>query len=229
MNPVLYQIAQSSHYANDFHDITTGTNNLGVAGNPDYPAGPGYDDATGLGSFNGLNLYNDLVAPAAPTGLTATTTTSEIVLSWTASTRAVSYNVKRSSVTGGPYTNIASMVTNTGYTDSSVSAGGAYYYVVSGVNFGGEGTNSAELAASATQMLLPPQNFTGIRTNHNQLRLQLSGTPNFPYILQSATNLIPPINWLPILTNPADVNGQWSTVITNLQSIPAEFFRAVGR
>jgi hypothetical protein len=226
MNPVLYQIAQSSHYANDFHDITTGMNNLGVASNPDYPAGPGYDDATGLGSFNGLNLYNDLVAPAAPTGLTATTTASDIYLSWAASTRAVSYNVKRFTVSGGPYSTIASAVTNTGYADSSVSAGSTYYYVVSGVNFGGEGTNSTELEASATRMFLPPQGFTGISTNGNLLLLQLTGTPNFPYVLQTTTNLTPPIDWLPIVTNPADTNGNWSAVITNQQIVPARFFRA---
>jgi hypothetical protein len=54
-NPALYEIAQSSSaYANDFHDITMGNNGY-------YPAEPGFDDATGLGSLNGLNLYNDLV------------------------------------------------------------------------------------------------------------------------------------------------------------------------
>jgi subtilase family serine protease len=44
-NPALYRIAQSSSYANDFHDITTGDNGY-------YPAEPGFDNATGLGSFN---------------------------------------------------------------------------------------------------------------------------------------------------------------------------------
>jgi kumamolisin len=49
-NPMLYQLAQSGSYASDFHDITMGNNGY-------YPAEPGFDDATGLGSFNGLNLY----------------------------------------------------------------------------------------------------------------------------------------------------------------------------
>ena len=42
-NLQLYQIAQSNNYANDFHDINTGNNGY-------YPAGAGFDDATGLGS-----------------------------------------------------------------------------------------------------------------------------------------------------------------------------------
>ncbi len=49
MNPVLYPIAATSGYATDFHDITTGSNLF-------YQAGPGYDDASGLGSFIGAPL-----------------------------------------------------------------------------------------------------------------------------------------------------------------------------
>ncbi|CEK17408.1 S53 family peptidase [Chthonomonas calidirosea] len=63
INPVLYNIARNStKYANDFHDITTGDNGF-------YPAVPGYDDATGLGSFNGANLYAELVQPPPPANL----------------------------------------------------------------------------------------------------------------------------------------------------------------
>ena len=54
VNSALYQLAQTSGYANDFHDIISGNNGY-------YPAEGGFDDATGLGSFNGQNLYNDLV------------------------------------------------------------------------------------------------------------------------------------------------------------------------
>ncbi|HLH81240.1 MAG TPA: protease pro-enzyme activation domain-containing protein [Chthonomonas sp.] len=63
VNPILYNIAQdSTKYANDFHDITTGNNGF-------YPAVSGYDDASGLGSFNGANLYAELVQPPPPTNL----------------------------------------------------------------------------------------------------------------------------------------------------------------
>ncbi|GHO53292.1 S53 family peptidase [Ktedonobacter robiniae] len=67
INPYLYQIASGSNYNTDFHDVNTG-NNTFVNYNPgDYSATPGYDMATGLGSFNAANLANDLVA-AANTG-----------------------------------------------------------------------------------------------------------------------------------------------------------------
>ncbi|MFN2513924.1 MAG: hypothetical protein ABR568_21220, partial [Pyrinomonadaceae bacterium] len=45
--------------------------------------------------------------PAAPTGLTATAGNAQVALSWTASSGATSYNVKRSTTSGGPYTTIA--------------------------------------------------------------------------------------------------------------------------
>ncbi|GHO69237.1 hypothetical protein KSC_081290 [Ktedonobacter sp. SOSP1-52] len=79
INPFLYQIASGSSYNNDFHDVTSGTNDFNNLQGGKYPATAGYDMATGLGSFNAANLANDLVAaanvskgarPAAPTSKT---------------------------------------------------------------------------------------------------------------------------------------------------------------
>jgi len=44
--------------------------------------------------------------PLAPTGVTAKAGNQQVVLSWTASLGATSYNVKRSTTNGGPYTNV---------------------------------------------------------------------------------------------------------------------------
>ncbi|HEY1788797.1 MAG TPA: hypothetical protein VGJ73_11600 [Verrucomicrobiae bacterium] len=62
--------------------------------------------------------------------------------------------------------------------------------------------------------------------NTNSMSLQLSGTPEYPYILQSATNLTYPINWQSVMTNSADSNGAWNIAITN-SGPPSEFFRVV--
>ena len=54
-NPVLYALANDpATYASDFNDVTSGTNLF-------YSAVEGYDDASGLGSFNAGNLYNDVL------------------------------------------------------------------------------------------------------------------------------------------------------------------------
>ena len=64
LNPLLYSIDKNSgstHYASDFHDVTTGSNYLTGDGNNEYPAGTDYDMATGLGSPNAPTLANDLI------------------------------------------------------------------------------------------------------------------------------------------------------------------------
>ena len=66
----------------------------------------------------------------------------------------------------------------------------------------------------------------GGTANTNALNMQLMGTPNYPYILESATNIAFP-NWQPILTNSADEYGIWNITITNLPSIPCRFFQVV--
>ena len=151
LNPVIYQLAQGIDYTEDFHDITSGTNSY-------YPAETGFDDATGLGSFNGANLYNDLIGLQAPTGLTALPGNAEAFLNWSASSGAVSYNVKRSTTSGGPYTTVSTSgaVTTPNYTDSSsLTNGTTYYYVVNAVNAGGESPNSAQVSV-IPGLPLPP-------------------------------------------------------------------------
>jgi hypothetical protein len=85
--------------------------------------------------------------PAAPTGLAATAGNLQVSLTWSASSGATSYNVKRSTTHGGPYTTVNSP-TGTSYTDVGLTDGTKYYYVVSAVNAGGESANSSEVSAT---------------------------------------------------------------------------------
>ena len=87
--------------------------------------------------------------PATPTGLTTTASSGQIGLSWNASSAATSYHVKRSTSSGGPYTQVAAPTTTT-YSDTGVIAGTAYYYVVSALNTYGESANSAQASATAS-------------------------------------------------------------------------------
>ncbi len=65
INPALYQLAESSAYATDFHDITVGNNKLGGV-LPGFSAATGYDAATGWGTPNVANLIPDLVKAVFP-------------------------------------------------------------------------------------------------------------------------------------------------------------------
>lgn len=86
-------------------------------------------------------------APPAPSGLSATPGNAQVTLNWTAVSGATSYNVKRATVSGGPFTTIASP-TGTTYTNTGLTNGAAYYYVVSAVNSVGESTNSNQATAT---------------------------------------------------------------------------------
>lgn len=105
-----------------------------------------FSGSSGLGNLNWFQ-FGGAVAPAAPTGLTATAGDGQVALSWSASSGATGYNVKRALVSGGTYTTITNGLANTSYTDSSVSDGVQYYYVVTAVNAGAESTNSNEAEA----------------------------------------------------------------------------------
>ncbi len=78
-------------------------------------------------------------------------------------------------------------------------------------------------------LFLPPQNFTASGGTGQPLTVQLTGTPGYPYALQMATNLTPPVGWQSILTNSADTNGNWSVTVTNALDVPVQFYRAVGQ
>ena len=96
------------------------------------------------------------VPPPAPTGLAAAPGDNRVDLSWNASGGATSYNVKRATVSGGPYTPIATNVATTSYADTTAVNGTTYYYVVSAVNAAGESPNSNQ--ASATPAPPTPPN-----------------------------------------------------------------------
>jgi hypothetical protein len=87
--------------------------------------------------------------PAAPANLTATAGKRKITLNWMASSGATSYNVKRSLTNGGPYTTITTVVTATTYTNSGLTSGVTYYYVVTAVSAAGESGNSNQASGKA--------------------------------------------------------------------------------
>jgi hypothetical protein len=84
-----------------------------------------------------------------PAGLSAFARDQEVYLSWQTVTGDVYYNVKRSTVSGGPYTIIAEDIPgwSATYTDVGLTNYTTYYYVVSAVKDGEEGEPSAEVSA----------------------------------------------------------------------------------
>jgi fibronectin type 3 domain-containing protein len=138
----------------DFSVTYTGTGSEG--GNGNVIVGFKVPTVASTAFFDFDNVRLVATSPvASPTGLVATAGTNQVSLSWTATSGATSYNVKRAPVNGGPYTTIASP-TVTSYLDTNVVAGTTYYYVVSAANAVGEGFNSAQVSATPVGFLPSP-------------------------------------------------------------------------
>jgi fibronectin type 3 domain-containing protein len=118
-----------------------------------------------------------LQIPAAPTGVTATAGNAQVALSWSASTGATSYHVKRSTTTGGPYTQIAAPAAAS-FVDTGLTNGTKYFYVVSAVNSAGESANSSEVNATPSAPLTVPAVPSGLQasTGNGQVSLTWSAS-----------------------------------------------------
>jgi len=100
-----------------------------------------------------VNPSDDTSAPATPANLIVVTASPVAVqLSWEAvpgDATLYGYEVLRSDTAGGPYTMIA-RVTSNSYSDTNVSQGATYYYVVRALdNSFNRSGNSNEVAATA--------------------------------------------------------------------------------
>jgi len=104
------------------------------------------------GSF-GLNAVlvtgGTVTVPNPPAGLTATATTNQVTLGWSASSGATGYNVYRGTTAGGESgTPIATGLIVTNYTNTGLTNGTTYYYKVAAAN--SAGTSGMSNEASAT-------------------------------------------------------------------------------
>lgn len=94
----------------------------------------------------------DVTPPAIPTGLSATAQSGSILLDWedNLDDDLSGYVVRRSEVSGGPYTDIAEDVSESRYEDGSALLLTRYYYVVAAKDLAG---NLSEPSAEANSIL----------------------------------------------------------------------------
>src|SRR6185436_9544266 len=103
-------------------------------------------------AISGVSLTGSYTAactpPAAPTGVAASATgQTSASVSWTASAGATSYNIQRSSTSGGPYSSVGTSASSP-FSNTGLSCGTAYYYVVSASNGTCSSANSAQASVT---------------------------------------------------------------------------------
>jgi fibronectin type 3 domain-containing protein len=112
-------------------------------------------------------------APPAPTGVIATAGNAQVALTWSASTGATSYHVKRGTASGGPYTQISAPASTT-LTDTGLTNGTTYFYVVSALNSSGESANSAQASATPVAPTQPPAAPAGLQATPGNAQVTLA-------------------------------------------------------
>jgi len=159
--------------------------------------------------------------PPAPADLTATAGNAQVELNWSTASGAASYTVKRTTVSGGSYTTIASGATSTSYTDTGLTNGSTYYYVVSAVNTAGESAASSEVSAT------PLSSYQRWKVSNGlSLSLADTATPDndgVPILFKYATGLTP---GTPSPTAPAvlsTVNNTLTLQFTRLSPAPVNY------
>jgi fibronectin type 3 domain-containing protein len=112
--------------------------------------------------------------PSVPGKPTVTAGDGQVTLSWPASTGgASSYQVLRSTTSGGPYA-ILTSPTSTGITDTGLTDGTTYFYVVKSNN--GFCLSAPSSESSATPVCTPPSAPTNLQATPSDSKVTLSWT-----------------------------------------------------
>lgn len=137
------------------------------AGDPTVSPPTGYTDYASLGQYTFTATFEstpnpDTTPPAAPTGLTATLTSGDVDLTWSANTEAdlAGYALKRASSTAGPFTTIDTLgASATSATDTNPMSGLNVYVLTASDTSGNE--SAASSSASVTITSTPTSFATG--------------------------------------------------------------------
>lgn len=170
----------SGYYSNDGATWTlVGSTTLTMPGNAQFGMFVCSRDAAAVNTsvFDGVTAPGWVVTPAAPSTLSSNAGDESVGLTWSASPGAASYSVKRALVSEGPYTPIATGITETTYTNTGLTNNTTYFYVISAVNASGESPDSQE--TNATPLPLPPDPPTGLNSNAGNGFVSLSWNGSF--------------------------------------------------
>jgi hypothetical protein len=197
------------------------------------------DIQTNLTSFQGLSLtfapFSASVVqlspgnqpPATPASLVGTASNAAVALTWSAANGAANYIIRRSTTSGGSYTDVSAGVMATSYLDTGLVNGTTYYYVVAATNTYGVSSNSVEVSATPTDTRAyyafegnaldtsgngfngTPAAMTYVTGKVGAQAAQFNGTTSYVSIPRSITNDFSVALWLKTTDTAGSAGGQW--------------------
>ncbi len=194
---------------------------------------------TGTNAISALTFYAVPITLLPPTGLTATPGDGQVTLTWSATTAASGYRVKRATTSSGPYTEIGTPA-SASFSDTTATNGTTYYYVVAATNGTAASADSAEASAMPTGTTTDPyaiwiasKQLSGADSNAtadpdhdglpNSIEFVLGGEPNPANPDSNSRSLLPSVTRNPDgsmaftfhrtkrSTSSATLTFQWST------------------
>ncbi len=130
---IQFQEANYQGWSDQLNSVGSG----GAFGSQHYPRGV-TSALWWLNTTNNPGYPVPTQAPNPPAGLSAIANNGQILLLWNGSALATGYNVKRSLQSGGLYSPVTNGVTGASFTDTGLTNGVTYYYVVTATNQIGE-------------------------------------------------------------------------------------------
>jgi len=125
--------------------------------------------------------------PGVPTSLAITTaSTSQLNLSWSSGGDTDSYQISRSTSSGSGYSQIATGVTATSYSDTGLSTGIRYYYKIRAVNTEGNSAYTSEVSRFTASGQVTGLSATA--TSNTQINLSWLGPIAAGYKIERSTS-----------------------------------------
>jgi hypothetical protein len=161
--------------------------------------------------------------PAAITGLVTTAGSTQVSLTWTASSSAdfSFYTVYRSTTPGGPYTLVATNLSAASYTNTALQNGNVYYYTVTATDLTGyESAQSTPSTATPVIATLPPPSSVTVATPSPSTFTITWPATHLGWILEQ-TDSLTTISWTPVPNS----TSATSHIVPFSPSSPRMFFR----
>jgi hypothetical protein len=161
--------------------------------------------------------------PAAITGLVTTAGSTQVSLTWTASSSAdfSFYTVYRSTTPGGPYTLVATNLSAASYTNTALQNGNVYYYTVTATDLTGyESAQSTSSTATPVIATLPPPSSVTVATPSPSTFTITWPATHLGWILEQ-TDSLTTISW----TSVPNSTSATSHIVPFSPSSPRMFFR----